>query len=651
MKIIKAEELGYEQVYDLSVFHEDHSFVLETGNVTHNCGFIICDKPVTDYMPVIKINNEWVTGFSPKSVEAAGGVKFDLLGLNTLRDIQICLDSIRKRTNENLDPWNLPYDEKVWDIFIKGDVDGVFQFDTPTIRPYVIKTKPKTIDELAALTALGRPGTLDAPAGDSTARTLAELYVDRANGEPVQYLHSDLEPILKQTYGIQLFQEQTIKIFTSIGGMSDAEADEVRRGIGKKNKAVLDIAAEKLKIACLKRGWTEEQVAVLIQQIEASANYSFNKSHAVSYAYVAYACMYLKTKYKLDWWKAILSNATKDELATKFWKNVQEFTTLPDINISTDDYEIVENKIVAPFSILSGGVGEKAYESLMKNKPYKNLEHFVSCHFPTKEEEDRKKALKKNGIDLEKNVRKSAVTAAIARKLIAGGVLDSLFEPNMLIEEKLFQFEQVRGQIKGKKPEKVPDEYVGVSTLGKYLLRKELIQIHSDDLREIMLPSRHGKKLPCRIGNEYESWFSQDGVIVLDGNQIQWFRKYFDLGVSIETLVQKFDSLLQNKDPYQISVPSQIGHNERYFQAIGYVVGEKAFPYKNKTKQATRLVIDFNGYFTEEMMWPEQDEDQAEMGFKSLPVLAIFGLNKKGIYLKKVLKLLSETDLEKYNMT
>lgn len=622
---------------------------IQRGKSSHACGFIICNKPVTDYMPVIKINGEWVTGFSPKSVEAAGGVKFDLLGLNTLRDIQICLESIKKRTGETLDPWNLPSDEEVWNLFIKGEVDGVFQFDTPTIRPYIIKTKPKTIDAMAALTALGRPGTLDAPAGDSTARTLAELYVDRANGELIQYLHPDLKPILSETQGIQLYQEQTIKIFTEIGEMTDAEADEVRRGIGKKNKAVLEAAQEKLKNACLKKGWSEDQVSILMRQIEASANYAFNKSHAISYAYVAYACMYLKTKYKLDWWKAILSNATKDELATKFWKNVQDFTSLPDINISTDDYEIIGNRIVAPFSILTG-VGEKAYESLMKNKPYTSLEHFIRCHFPTKEEENNKKLAKKEGIETEKGIRKSAVTAAIARKLIAGGVLDSLFEQNLLIEEKLFQFEQIRGQVRGKKPEKVPDEFVGVSTLGKYLLRKELIQIHSDDLRELMLPSRGGKKMPCKIGNGYESWFSQDGIVVLDGNQIQFFRKYFDLGVPVENLVERFDSLLQNNQINQ-ALPSQTGYNDRAFKAVGYVVGEKAFPYKNKTKQANRMVIDFNGYFTEEMLWPDQEQDQAPLGFKGLPVLALFGLNKKGVYLKRVIPLLTEAELEKYNMT
>ena len=351
--------------------------------------------------------------FSPKPAEAAGLVKFDLLGLNTLRDIRFAVKSIKERTGVELDPFHLPYDPKCAEQFAAGNTIGVFQFDTPTVRPYQVKiVKPDKLKNLvdlieinAAITSLCRPGTLDAPSGDG--RTLAEVFLACANGEQVRYLHPDLEPILRETYGIQLYQEQTMKIFTDIGGMDDAEADEVRRGIGKKNKKVLEEATNKLRGRALQRGWSEEQVKLLMEQINASANYSFNKSHAVSYSYVAYACMYLKTNYKLDWWKAILSNSSKDELATKFWKHVQEFTALPDINMSKESYEIVGDRVVAPFSILSG-VGEKAYEDLMRCKPYTSLEHFIRSHFPTKEEEQAKKLAAK--------VKKAAKEAGAAQE-------------------------------------------------------------------------------------------------------------------------------------------------------------------------------------------------------------------------------------------
>lgn len=617
---------------------------IQRNKSTHACGFIITDRPITEYLPIIKVNDEWVTGYSPKSAEAAGLVKFDLLGLNTLRDIRLAVKSIKDRTGQVLDPFHLPYDEKCFHQFAAGASESVFQFDTPTVRPYLIKIKPKSIDDLAAITSLCRPGTLDAPSGDG--RTLAEVFVARAAGEPITYVHPDLEPILKETYGIQLYQEQTIQIFKDIGGMDDAQADEVRRGIGKKIASVLDQATSKLRESCLARGWTEDQVKLLMEQIMASARYSFNKSHAVSYAYVAYACMYLKTNYRLDWWKAILSNSSKDELATKFWRHVSSFTSLPDINMSKDDYEIVDDRIVAPFSILSG-VGEKSYEDLMRHKPYKSLEHFVRSHFPTKEEENAKKAAKKAGEKL-KSERKSAINAGIARKLIAAGVLDSMFEKDMQIESKLMLFEQVRGQVRGKKPETVPEEFASISTLGKYLLKKQLVQIHSEDLRPVMLSNRGAMQVPVKLADT-RGWFTQDGYPVLDGPQLEYFKSKLAAGYPLGHLIRQFDMLLpRDQGPY--GSPAITGDQERRFYVLAYVISEKSFPYKNKTKYANRMVLDVNGFFTEEMLWPGRESDEAEMGYKNLPILASFYISSRGVSLGSVHPLLAETDLEKYNM-
>lgn len=643
---------------------------IQRNKSTHACGFIIADKPITDYMPIIKVNDEWVTGFSPKTAEAAGLVKFDLLGLNTLRDIRLCVKSIKERTGLALDPFHLPFCEKSAMNFQLVRTEGVFQFDTPTVRPLQsqifkadqMKTVVDICETNGGITALGRPGTLDAPHGDG--RTLAQVYCARANGEPVVYTHPDLEPILKNTFGIQLYQEQTIQIFKDIGGMDDAQADEVRRGIGKKIAKVLSDATEVLRVGALKRGWTEEQIMLLMKQVDASANYSFNKSHAVSYAYVAYACMYLKTNYKLDWWKAILSNSSKDELATKFWKHVQDFTSLPDINMSKDSYEIIGDRIVAPFSILTG-VGQKSYEDLMAHKPYSSLEHFVRSHFPTKEEEDVKKAAakarklagkqplkEKSEDEVETSSksagRKSAVNAGIARKLIAAGVLDSLFAPNMIIEEKLMQFEEVRGKVKGKRPESVPEEFSSISALGKYLLRKQLVQIYSEDLRPVMLSKRGAKEMPIRIAG-VEGWFTQDGFPVLDGKHLEYFKAKHADKVPLINLIRNFDMLLPvgAENYYQ---PSVTGDTERRFYVLAYVISEKSFPYKNKTKYANRMVLDINGFFTEEMLWPGKDMSEAEMGFKNMPVLASFYMSPRGVQLGSIHPLLAESDLEKYNM-
>jgi hypothetical protein len=513
------------------------------------------------------------------------------------------------------------------------------------VKPAVHNNLIALIDINTAITSLCRPGTLDAP--DGHGRTLSEAFVACANGEPVRYLHPDLEPILRETYGIQLYQEQTMKIFTDIGGMDDAEADEVRRGIGKKIPAVLAMATAKLKEACLKRGWSEEQVKLLMEQVMASSNYSFNKSHACAYSYVAYACMYLKTVYPLDWWKAILSNSSKDEMANKFWKHVQDFTSMPDINVSKDNYEIVGDKIIAPFSILTG-VGEKGYADLMRCKPYTSLEHFVRSHFPTKEEDLAKKIAKKAGKTPEKGKRKSAVNAGLARSLIASGVLDSLFEADALIETKLRLFEEMVGQVRGKRAKKVPAEYAVIKALGKYLLRKELVPIHSQDLRPIVLRNRGGRTGPMRYNN-YEGWFTQDGFPVLDGHQVDYFKAKFSEGVNVGSLCKALDQLLPAGSEGQFQ-PSNIGECERRFCTVAYVISEKSFPYKNKTKYANKMVLDINGFFTEEMLWPPKDKDSADMGNKGLLVLASFYLSGRGVQLGSITQLITKADLNSYDM-
>jgi DNA-directed DNA polymerase III PolC len=661
---------------------------IQRSKSSHACGLLIADAPITNYIPIIKVGDEWVTAFSPKAAEAAGLVKFDLLGLNTLRDIQLTVQSIKERTGEVVDPFNLPQDPLCYEKFAQGITDGVFQFDTPTVRPFLMKVKPQDVEGLAALTSLCRPGTLDAPNGDG--RTLAEVYVARALGEPITYVHNDLEPILKGTYGVQLFQEQTIRIFQDIGGMTDAEADEVRRGIGKKDRKVLDKASSILREKCISRGWTEEQVNLLVDQILASSNYGFNKSHAISYSYTAYACMYLKTHYKLDWWKALLTNSTKEELATKFWKSVQDFTDLPDINMSSDEYKIIEDRIITPLSILTG-VGEKAYEDLIRHRPYTSLEHFVSCHFVTKDEDKSKKLAKKakqETGEATKSVKKSAVNVGIVHKIIAAGILDSLFDPDLLIEEKLLAFERMRGEVTGKKVEKVPEEYTGTSHLGKYLLKKQLIQVYSQDLRSIVLPNRGGKCSAAKVSPDSEMWYTQDGIPVLDGNQLEYFKNKFNQGVPTYLLVNQFDKLLPaNSESINLS---QISQDERRFYTVAYVISEKSFPYKNKTKYANKLVLDINGFFSEEILWPTRvdykekerkeeaeakrirdgkpprvftqeeieiekrkllEQDVAPIGFKKLPVLASFYLSKRGVALGSITPLIKEEDLERFNMT
>lgn len=596
---------------------------------THACGVIITDKPVTDYMPIIKISDQWVTAYSPKSIESAGGVKYDILGLNTLRDIQACLDEIKTRHNIEINPWDLPMDDRCFEEFANGNTVSIFQFDTPTVRPYLISIKPKSIDDLAAITALCRPGTLDAPSGEEEGETLAELYVKRSKKEKnTRFIHPDMANITGETMGIQLYQEQTLKIYRDIGGFSFEEAEAVRRGIGKKDEVVLSESTKRLQKVCLENGWTLGQVQLLIDQIMASARYSFNKSHAISYAYVAYACMYLKVNYPLEWWKSILSNADKDEVATKFWRYVQDIVVLPDVNKSTETFEIIDGKLMAPLSLING-VGEKTYKEIIQHTPYSSIKDFAEKHFSKQEGE--------------KAVRRPVHTG-IVLKLIAAGALDSMFREGMTIEDKIADFNAAKALAKDTtKIESVPEEYHNITDLGRYLVRKKVVSIYSADLREKMLPHRGGRLMPGKFNKSMKFWVTQDRVLVIDGNQMEWIR---DMHQSLR--FEELSSRLELFAPDGVNLTSD-GRNYTV-ATLAYVVSEKALQYKNKTKQATKLVLDANGYFSEEVLWPGFDSDIAPMGYESIPCLAIYRLNEKNISLQRMTPLLKQEETEKLNI-
>jgi len=538
---------------------------------SHACGFCITDKPAQQYIPLYSIaKGQIVTGFSPKSIEAAGLVKYDFLGLNTLKDIATAFKLVEERHGIKYDRQNIPDDPEVYKEFERGNTATVFQFNTAAVIPFLRRIKPSNIEDLAAITALVRPGTLDAIAEDG--RTLAEVYVARRNGEPVTYIHPDLEPVLKDTYGIQLFQESQLEIFKRIGGYSAEEAEKVRRGIGKKDAKILSTETKKLKIACLARGWNEQQSQLLIEQIMAAASYGFNKSHAASYAYTARACMFLKTKYPIEWWTAVLSNADKNELP-KFWAHCSHMATLPDINKSGEGWVIDGSRIIAPIGILKG-IGEIAYEQLLQMKPFSSIDDYAE-------------KVKASG--------SRAVHKGVTTKLILSGVMDSLFPENATEEEKLTLYYEAKAKVDGKKPEKVPEEYKNLSEVQKYANKKQIVPIYSQDQRKLVLPKLGG----TRDSSESPVWFKEDD----EGRP-----EIFVSTSSFDTMVKAVD-----KETFINPSARPVGF---YISTVSYVVEEKTKSYQGKTKQMTQLMLDTCGDFKEAVLWPSYEGTVAETGFK-----------------------------------
>lgn len=556
----------------------------------HSCAVVIAPKPIHEYIPLYNIGSNIVTGFSPKMVEAAGLLKYDILSVNTLHDVASCIKLINERTGKKLDPYTLPDDMAVYKEFHAGRTNGVFQYDTATAIPLLEGIKPANRDELSDVTAIGRPGALDAPSDDG--RTMANVYIARCNGEEVRLIHEDLRPILGPTRGVMVYQEQIIRIFKEIGSMSAAEADDARRAIGKKDEALLRSTLSRLDAPALSRGWTQEQIDLMKRQILASCRYSFNKSHAISYSYLGYACQYLKVKYPLEWYAAVLNNASKTELP-KFWSHCGNVVDLPDIAHSKDGFVIEDDRIRAPISILNG-IGPKAYECILSARPYKDLREFV----------------------VKTKAAGTAVNKRVVINLIAGGLMDSFFKGRgyMSVSDKIYEYLKIKSEIEGSKMESVPEELRNLKRIDQYMIRKKLVTVYSMDLRDHFL----GERLLLDKPSNPLLWKYKNDYYV-DGSFFAFANKTIEED-------PKFENTLENTNIYTFS----------------YVIEESTRPYQNKNKQMTKILLDTNGHFEENVVWPKYGEDVAETGFsnKIVRIKWRYNPNRKSFGIKTIEKLL-----------
>ena len=280
----------------------------------HAGGVVITPNKVSDYMPLVVPKSEGIlaTAYTMKNVEEHGGVKYDFLGVKTLASLGISMRSLRARKGIDLEWGEFPHQPEVYtEIIHKGLLAGLFQISTNTMRPYTLRIRPLTIQDIANIQALVRPGTLEAPSPDPKdppTITAAIYYVMCAQGIKKPYfIHPDLQPILGETFGVLLNQEQALTIFREIGDYTFEEAEGARRGIGKKDKDELMKHLNRLKPKCIARGWTEEQAQRLFDTIEASARYSFNKAHSVSYGIVCYNGAWLKYNHPVYYWQGELT--------------------------------------------------------------------------------------------------------------------------------------------------------------------------------------------------------------------------------------------------------------------------------------------------------------------------------------------------------
>jgi DNA polymerase-3 subunit alpha len=286
----------------------------------HAGGVIITPGAVHDYMPLITPKEEGIlsTAYTMKSVEEVGGVKYDFLGVKTLKSLGISMRALRDNGVITLDWEEFPHDPEVYEQIIhRGLLAGLFQISTTTMRPYTLKIKPRDVMGISNICSLVRPGALDAPSPDPVdppTVSAADYYVLCAQGvKRPYYIHDDLIPILSNSYGVILTQEQTLRIFRDLAGYTYETAEVVRRGVAKKEKALLEEHGAILRRKCIERGWTEEQAAKLFESIMASAKYSFNCAHSTSYAIMCYNGAWLKRHHPAYFWLGELTVRMGDQ--------------------------------------------------------------------------------------------------------------------------------------------------------------------------------------------------------------------------------------------------------------------------------------------------------------------------------------------------
>src|ERR1041384_8188040 len=341
----------------------------------HAAGVVIGDRPLTDYVPLQQkgADQEVVTQFHGGDVEALGLLKMDFLGLRNL-DV---LERARELVGNGIDWSKLPLDDKkVYEMLAKGDATGVFQFESSGMREALKQVKPTQFEDLLALVALYRPGPMQ----------YIPVYARRKNGqEPVTYIDPRLKAITGVTHGTCIYQEQYLEIAKQIAGFSPAEADDLRKAIGKKIHALMASLKEKFLEGCAKSGTTTPAVAQqLWKDMEASQDYSFNKSHAACYALIAYRTAWLKANHKHEYMAALISSVMNTKDRVPFYVNACREMGIdvlpPDVNFSECDFAVVEGRIRFGLNAVKN-VGDSAARAIVAARaeggPFSSLWDFT----------------------------------------------------------------------------------------------------------------------------------------------------------------------------------------------------------------------------------------------------------------------------------
>ncbi|MBI2568342.1 MAG: DNA polymerase III subunit alpha [Candidatus Schekmanbacteria bacterium] len=351
-------------------------FARHTG--VHAAGVVITPKPLTEYVPLTRgKEGEITTQVSMEYVEHLGLLKMDFLGLRTLTVIQSTIERIAAVRGERLDLAAIPLDDvPTFELLGEGNTVGVFQFESAGMRDLLRKFRPTVFEDLIALVSLYRPGPM----------AMLDDFIQRKKGlVPISYPHPTLAGILKETYGVMVYQEQVMQIAQVLGGYSLGEADLLRRAMGKKKAEVMAKERERFVTGARERGVDDRLASQIFDQMEQFAGYGFNKSHAAAYSLLSYQTAYLKAHYAVELMAAMLDSEIDE--TEKVVRSISECSTMgiqvlpPDINESALGFTVVGDRIRFGLAALKK-VGAAAVEAIIKARRrvsgFRSLTHFVT---------------------------------------------------------------------------------------------------------------------------------------------------------------------------------------------------------------------------------------------------------------------------------
>jgi DNA-directed DNA polymerase III PolC len=618
----------------------------------HACAFVIANRPIHEFIPLTTVSQVRVTAYTAPSVEAVGGLKMDFLGLGALDDISDAIKLIQARSGRPLDLfketvingrrvpghrlipvptgnvvdiWDLPNDQGVFSDVALGKTETVFQFNTPGavqwLEHFAYQNEDgnfaiDSVEDMAAFTALDRPGPLDIhvtnPEDGSKHNMLVE-YARRARGAaPSPDVLPIFDQLIPETYGVMVYQEQLQRVYQQLTGCSGADAEEFRANVAKKKKAKIEKAYLPFVTSAGAKIGKENAEAAWAFFIT-WAKYGFNKSHAVCYAVIGYACAFVKRHYPLEWWTSVLSNAAKNEVNEKFWRHCGHLIDLPDVKVSGGTFEIQNDRIRAPLNLLKG-VGDGAHAQLSKYAPYTDIKDFclkIEEHriatgvtvMKKKKYKDKENKVfdpekgKMVSSDAVKEVPvfskgHNALNRGVIKTLITSGAMDSLFPDGTYLVDQMMLFEQAMAAAEtetnrrlnpdAKKPkivkaQPVDVEALQVGPLKRYQMRKATLPIFGMDLIPLAVRLELINAHP--VDGPYVGWVPPNG------------NRQITLPVATADDVTKLEVRgLEDDRPVQVAV-------------VAYVDEVEVRNYGDEQREMCKLRLDIEGARFEYVKW------------------------------------------------